>query len=322
MHWRSLLAGAVLLSAVAVQAWAEELSFAHVAEQSDPRHDALVQAARIISERTENKYEISVYPASQLGDEKSITEGVSLGIIDMALSGIGFVGERYPSFSAIGAPYMFRDYDHFVAFSNSELFEEMKAEYEELTGNHIAGIIYLGARQVTANKPIERPEDMKGMKLRVPAAPLYLMFAEAVGANAASIPFAEVYLALQQGVVDGQENPLPNIDAKKLYEVQSHIVITNHMMEASLIVIGGHLWGRLSDEERRIFDEALADAAAKSSQALRERELELEVEFASYDGITIMHPDLAPFRDRAQPIVTSGNVPWPAGLHGKIQDIQ
>lgn len=322
MDWKSLLFATALVSSVMGQAGAADLSFAHVAEQSDPRHEALVQAAQMIAEKTNGKYEISVFPASQLGDEKNITEGVSLGTVDLAMSGIGFLGEKYPTFSAIGAPYMFRDYDHFVAFSNSDLFEEMKAEYEELTGNHIGGMIYLGARQVTANKPIESPEDMAGMKLRVPGAPLYLMFAEAVGANATSIPFAEVYLALQQGVVEGQENPLPNIDAKKLYEVQSHIVMTNHMMEASMIVVGGHVWDSLSDDEKQIFDEAFARAAAVSSQALRDRELELESEFATYDGVTIIHPELEPFMEKAKPLVTSGDVPWPADLHGKIQGIE
>lgn len=322
MYWKSVLVAATLFSSIATQVWAEELSFAHVAEQSDPRHAALVQAAKTISERTGGNYEISVYPASQLGDEKNITEGVTLGTIDMAMSGIGFLGEKYPPFSAIGAPYMFRDYDHFLAFSESDLFEEMKSEYEALTGNRIAGMVYLGARQVTANKRIDHPDDMAGMKLRVPGAPLYLMFARAVDANAASIPFAEVYLALQQGVVEGQENPLPNIEAQKFYEVQSHIVITNHMTEASMIVIGGQLWDRLSEEEKKIFDEAFAEAAAESSAALRARELELETEFASYDGVTVLHPDLEPFREKAEPVVTSSDVPWPADLHGRIQAIQ
>ena len=99
---------------------------------------------------------------------------------------------------------------------------------------------------VTANKEIKKPEDMKGMKLRVPPAPLFLMFTKSVGANATPIAFAEVYLALQQGTVDGQENPLPTIMAKKFYEVQSHIMLTGHITESLLMIVGSHVWAKLT----------------------------------------------------------------------------
>ena len=108
---------------------------------------------------------------------------------------------------------------------------------------------------VTANKEIKKPEDMKGMKLRVPPAPLYLMLAKSVGANATPIAFAEVYLALQQGTVDGQENPLPTIMAKKFYEVQSHIMLTGHITESLLTIVGTHVWSKLNDAEKKIFEE-------------------------------------------------------------------
>ena len=110
---------------------------------------------------------------------------------------------------------------------------------------------------VTANKEIKKPEDMKGMKLRVPPAPLFLMFTKSVGANATPIAFAEVYLALQQGTVDGQENPLPTIMAKKFYEVQSHIMLTGHITESLLTIVGTHVWGKLNDDEKKIFNEVL-----------------------------------------------------------------
>ena len=110
---------------------------------------------------------------------------------------------------------------------------------------------------VTANKEIKKPEDMKGMKLRVPPAPLYLMFAKSVGANATPIAFAEVYLALQQGTVDGQENPLPTIMAKKFYEVQSHIMLTGHITESLLTIVGSHVWSKLSDDDKKVFNEVL-----------------------------------------------------------------
>ena len=119
---------------------------------------------------------------------------------------------------------MLRDFNHWKSYRDSKLFRDIAKGYEDKTKHKIIALTYYGERMVTANKEIKKPEDMKGMKLRVPPAPLYLMLAKSVGANATPIAFAEVYLALQQGTVDGQENPLPTIMAKKFYEVQSHII--------------------------------------------------------------------------------------------------
>src|ERR1700750_136387 len=128
---------------------------------------------------------------------------------------------------------------------------------------------------VTANKEIKKPDDMKGMKLRVPPAPLYLMLAKSVGANATPIAFAEVYLALQQGTVDGQENPLPTIMAKKFYEVQSHIMLTAHLTECLFTIVGGHVWPKLSAEDKKVFEDVLGQAAAKATDEIRAAEQRL-----------------------------------------------
>ena len=127
----------------------------------------------------------------------------------------------------------------------------------------MVAITYYGERHVTSNKPINKPEDMKGLKIRVPDAPLYTMFPRAVGANPTPIAFAEVYLALQNGTVDAQENPLPTIDAKKFYEVQKYIVLTGHITDALLTIVGGPTWSKLSDADKKIFEEVLKEAAAQ-----------------------------------------------------------
>ena len=134
---------------------------------------------------------------------------------------------------------MFRDFNHWKAFSTSPLFAELGEGYRAKSGgNKVVAITYYGERHVTSNKPINKPEDMKGLKIRVPDAPLYTMFPRAVGANPTPIAFAEVYLALQNGTVDAQENPLPTIDAKKFYEVQKYIVLTGHITDALLTIVG------------------------------------------------------------------------------------
>ena len=149
---------------------------------------------------------------------------------------------------------MFRDFDHWQKYSKSPLFKELAEGYGKATNHKVVALTYYGARHTTANKAIDTPADMKGMKLRVPQAPLFLMFTKSVGANATPIAFAEVYLALQNKTVDGQENPLPTIQAKKFYEVQTHINLTGHIFEALVTVIGAPLWNKLTAHEKKIFE--------------------------------------------------------------------
>jgi TRAP-type C4-dicarboxylate transport system substrate-binding protein len=139
---------------------------------------------------------------------------------------------------------------------------------------------------------------MKGMKLRVPPAPLYLMLAKSVGANATPIAFAEVYLALQQGTVDGQENPLPTIMAKKFYEVQTHIMLTGHITESLLTIVGATTWAKLSDADKKVFEEVLAQAAAKASDAIRADEQKIADQLRKL-GKTVVQVDREAFRKAA-----------------------
>jgi TRAP-type C4-dicarboxylate transport system substrate-binding protein len=199
------------------------------------------------------------------------------------------------------APFVLRDFDHWVSYRDSDLFAQLARGYDEKTGHHIASLTYYGQRHVTANREITKPADMNGMKLRVPPAPLFQMFTRSVGANATPIAFAEVYLALQQGTVDGQENPLPTIMAKKFHEVQSHIMLTGHITESLVTVVGGHVWGSMSDADKATFDEVLKAAAGKSTDAIREAEGRLADEFRKL-GETVVEVDRGPFIEAAKPL--------------------
>ena len=146
---------------------------------------------------------------------------------------------------------MFRDFDHWQKFKDGDLFQELSQGYKDATGHEGVSLTYYRARHTTANKKITEPADMKGLKIRVPNAPLYKMFPEAVGANATPMAFAEIYLALQQGVADAQENPLPTIRFKKFYEVQSDINLAGHITDALLTIVSGNVWARWKRATRR-----------------------------------------------------------------------
>ncbi len=295
------LVAALAILAAGPAAAQSVLKWAHVYETGEPYHQQALWAADEIKKRTDGRYSIEVFPASQLGNENQINEALTLGTVDMIYTGVAFAGSVYGPMAITNAPFILRDFDHWKAYRDSQLFKDLAAGYDDKTGHHIVSLTYYGQRNVTANREITKPEDMKGMKLRVPPAPLFQMFTKSVGANATPIAFAEVYLALQQGTVDGQENPLPTIMAKKFYEVQSHIMLTGHITESLVTIVGGHVWSGMSDEDKAVFEDVLTQAAARATDQIRTAEGELAAKFREL-GKTVVEVDRKPFIEAARPL--------------------
>lgn len=309
MRFSAVRAACAFLIAPAVAA-AETFSFAHVYEPDSIYHRWAEWAADEIAERTHGRHEVEVFPAGSLGDENEIFEGLSLGTVDMTLSGSFYASNLHGPMAISSAPFMFRDFDHWLAYRDSDVFDDIAAGYEEASGHRVLGLMYYGARHLTANRRIEAPEDMEGMKLRVPNARMYLLFPRSVGANPAPIDFAEVYLALAQGVVDGQENPLPTILAKKFYEVQSHIMLTGHLMDSLIVQISGQVWDSLSEEDRAVFGAVFEEMAEGVTQDVRRAEDELAGRFESEFGVEVVEVDREPFRAAMQPLLEGEDLPW------------
>ncbi|HWK94302.1 MAG TPA: sialic acid TRAP transporter substrate-binding protein SiaP [Pseudolabrys sp.] len=300
-----------------------KLKWAHVYETSEPYHTQALWAADEIKKQTGGRYEIGVFPASQLGNENQINEGLGLGTVDIIYTGVAFAGSIHKPLSISNAPYILRDFDHFMAYRKSQLFRDIAKGYEDKTKHKVMALNYYGQRHLTANKAINKPEDMKGMKLRVPPAPLFLMFTKSVGANATPIAFAEVYLALQQGTVDGQENPLPTIMAKKFYEVQSHIMLSGHITESLVSIVGGHVWAKMSDADKKVFDAVLVQASTNVTEQIRASELKLADEFRKL-GKTVIEPDRAAFRTAAMPLHndTAAGAGWSKAEYDALQALK
>lgn len=321
MKVRLFAAIAALALAAGIAHAQTKLKFAHVYEVSEPYHTAALWAAGEIAKRTNNRYQIEVFPASTLGKETDINQGLTLGTVDIIYTGQLFAGRTYGPIAIGGAPYMFRDFNHWKAFSTSPLFAELADGYQKKSGNKVVAITYYGERHVTSNKPINKPEDMKGLKIRVPDAPLYTMFPRAVGANPTPIAFAEVYLALQNGTVDAQENPLPTIDAKKFYEVQKYIVLTGHITDALITIIGGPTWNKLSDADKKIFEAVLKEAAARATNEIIEIEKKLGTEFGKR-GKTVVRVDRAPFRAAVVKLHNGPDATWDKATYDKLQALK
>src|SRR6476661_2592524 len=317
-----LIAACALAAAAAAPAMAQtKLKWAHVYETSEPYHKWSVWAGEEFKKRTNGKYEIQVFPASSLGKESDINQGLQLGTVDIILTGASFASQAYKPLAISYFPFIFRDAEHQLKYSKSDVFKELAAGYDKASGNHITALNYYGARHVTSNRPIAKPEDMKGLKIRVPDAPAYLAFPKALGANPTPIAFAEVYLALQNGTVEAQENPLPTIEAKKFYEVQKNISLTGHIVDSLLTVVSGSTWGKLSADDKKIFSEVMTEAAEKAGRDIVASETRLTEEFKK-KGLNVITVDKKAFAQAVLKATKPADQGYRQADYDKIQAIK
>ena len=287
---------AALLSTAGLAQAQTKLKWAHVYETSETYHTQSLWAASEIKKRSNGKFDIQVFPASTLGKETDINQGLQLGTVDIIISGPSFAARSYPRFGIAYYPFIFRDGDHLIAYSKSPVFKEMTDEFRAKTGIQVTAYTYYGARHTTAQKAFTNCAGMKGIKIRVPDVPAYTATPKACGANPTPIAFAEVYLALQNGTVEAQENPLTTIEAKKFYEVQKAIMMTGHIVDGLTTQIAPHVWNKLTDVEKTMFIEVTREAAAKATADIKKREGELVDEFKK-KGLQVVNVDRKSFQD-------------------------
>ena len=322
VKWSAVVAAVLGFAITGGAAQAQtKLKWAHVYEPNEPFHTQSVWAAGELAKRTNGRYTIDVYPSSQLGKETDINQGLSLGSVDMIISGSSFAARSYAPIGVTYYPYVFRDANHLLAYTKSDVFKELAKGYTDKTGHQILAVTYYGARHTSSNKPIKTCADMKGLKIRVPDVPAYLAMPRACGANTAPIAFAEVYLALQNGTVEAQENPLTTIEAKKFYEVQKHIALTGHIVDHLNTVVSANLWKKLSDEDKKIFSEVAQEAAARATAEIQAKEKEL-VGFFKDKGLTVSEVDKEDFKQNVLKNVTFESLGYRKSDYDKIQAIK
>ncbi len=281
-------------------------------------HQWATWAADQIRQKTDGRVDIQVFPASSLGKEEDINEGLTIGSVDIIYTGANFAERDYGPIAISDYPFALRDYNHWKAYRDSDLFKELSQGYKDATGHTVMALTYYGARHVTSNKPILKPEDMKGLKIRVPNSPVMVMFPNAVGANPTPMAFSEVYLALQQGVVDAEENPLPTIKFKKFYEVQSNINLTGHITNSLLTIVSGSAMARIGADDAKIMEAVLKEAADKCSEDINKQENELADWFRA-QGIQVNVVDKEPFRAAVKKLMTPDKVPYTQEQWDRLQ---
>jgi tripartite ATP-independent transporter DctP family solute receptor len=291
----TLLAIAVsALLPLAAQAQAMKFTLGHGAAPENPRHLASLKFAEVVKAKTGGRIEVQVAPSAQLGDDAAMVTALRTGALDMSANSQGAVSAAVPEYAAFGMPFLFSSAGAAFKLLDGPLGKEL-ADRSAEKGLVLLGTWDNGIRQMTNSKrPITKVEDLKGLKMRVPPDATLVDIVKALGAEAQQIRFAELYVALQQGVVDGQENPLVNIHASKLYEVQKHLALTNHQFQMTPLLISKRTWDKLSDADKKAVQEAAAEASALQRKLSQEADDKLLAELKS-KGVQVTTPDKAAF---------------------------
>lgn len=294
------LAGLALAGPLAAQE-SRVLKLGMQGTAGDPQHQGVMAAAKQIEEKSGGRLKLEVFPNSQLGNFTEMMEQVTLGELDFTLNPFGGMDPWVGRAGIASAAYVVRDFAHLQAILASDWGKGVLDEMKKNNQWHAVDSWYFGTRQTTSKKPIAAVGDLKGMKLRVPNSAPLLSWAKAMGASPTPVAFAEVYLALQTNQVDGQENPLPIIDAMKFMEVQTHVSLTNHLVQDQLVLMSEDTWNALSEADRTIVDEAFKAGGEVNDKIVKDKEAALLTQFEK-SGATVVKPDLDGFRAAMTPV--------------------
>jgi tripartite ATP-independent transporter DctP family solute receptor len=299
------------------------IKLGNVQATGDIVQTGLKKFADLVGERTKSQIQVQIFPASQLGTEQELLEGVQLGTLHMFEGSTGSVGRFLPDLEAFAAPYIWRDADHMLKAVRGPIGQGLAERLVKAKGMRVLDFGWLfGNRYLTTkSKAIYKPDDLKGMKIRVQPTAIYLETIKAMGANPTTMDFKEVYLGLQSGVIDGQENPPFVIFNNKLFEVQKYVMLTAHITQNQAIVINDKFYQGLSPEFRKILTEAAYEAGNFQNDLILKSEQEYLDKLKSA-GMTIVQPDVKAFREATKDVHKRVSEKWEAGLYDRIQAVK
>jgi TRAP-type transport system periplasmic protein len=298
---RALIAVAVVAACAPAMAQTVKLTLGHGAAPGNPRHEAAVKFADTVKAKTNGRIEIQVAHSAQLGDDAAMVTALRSGSLDMSANSQGAVSTVVPEYAALGLPFLFADIQKAWQLMDGPIGQEL-GQKAAAKGMVQLGLWDNGIRQMSNSKrPIRTPGDLKGLKMRTPPDPITVDIMQALGADAQQIKFSELYVALQQGVVDGQENPLTNIASAKLYEVQKYISMTGHKYESTPFLMSKRSWDRLSPADQKIFTDAAAEATQMQRRMNKEADDKLVAELKG-KGAQIDTVDAKVFADASKSV--------------------
>ncbi|MCA0938702.1 sialic acid TRAP transporter substrate-binding protein SiaP [Salipiger pacificus] len=271
--------------------------------------------------RVPGRFDVQLYDSGSLFAQGADLDALQRGNAEMTYLSYQLIADAIPAYGLLTAGYLFQSPEHYRAFLNSDIGAEFKQTVSDEMDVQLLDTCYLGTRQLNLRKArdVTTPEDLAGLKLRMPGSDAWLFLGSALGAAPTPLPFGEVYLGLQTGTIDAQDNPLPTVEAAKFYEVTEQIVLTSHLVDGINIAINNETWDRLSDEEKTAMTEA-AVASCDWNNAERVANEERLVDFFKSEGLQVTEPDVDAFRSHVQEVYFSSDrsADWPEGWAEKI----
>jgi tripartite ATP-independent transporter DctP family solute receptor len=288
--------GALCAPALARAQGQVRLTLGHGAAPGNPRSIAADRFAALLRERSNGRIELRVAGSAQLGDDAAMVTALRTGTLDLSVNSQGASSAVLPELAALGLPFLFERAEAAYRIVDGAIGEELARRFEAV-GLIALGFWDNGTRHTTnSRRAILRPEDLRGLKIRTPPDPVTIDIFQALGAATQQINFNELYVALQQGVVDGQENPLANIQSSKLFEVNRFVSLTGHKWECNPFLASRIAWARLRPEDQRLVRDAAREAGAEQRRLAQEIDLRLLAEFRANPAIAVNEVDQAPFR--------------------------
>lgn len=270
------------------------LRLSHNAAPGNPKAVASDKFAELVNKKTEGRVKVVVGGSAQFGDDAESITNMRLGTLALSANSQGATSGAVPEFAVVGLPFLFRDLPHAYKVVDGPVGDELSKAADK-KGLVLLALWDNGIRHVSNNKrPINVPDDLKGIKIRTPPDPVTLEIFNALGANPAPLAFSELYIALQQGVFDGQENPLVNIYSSKLFEVQKYISLTGHKYEATPLLASKTVWASLSKKDQTAIREAAVEATVLNRELSLAADADLQAKITAA-GVKINKVDQAPF---------------------------
>lgn len=304
---RTVLAGAIAAPAIfsisrGAQA-ATNLTLGHNAAPGNPRQTATEKFGELVKERSDGRITVRVAGAEQLGNEQSLLTSLRTGAVDMTVNSQGSSSALVPEIAALGLPFLFAN--------SAAAFKVLEGPIGEELGQRFAKVNMVplgwwdnGIRHITNSKrPIVVPADLKGLKIRTPPDPMTIDIFQALGAGTEQISFGELYIALQQGVVDGQENPLTNIASSKIFEVNKFISLSAHKWESSPFLMSQITWTRLPAADREVIKAAAKEAGDLQRKLFQDAKAKHFADFKANPKLAINEVDTAAFREASAKVV-------------------
>lgn len=319
-----LAASAIMVTAatasLAVAQDTPTLRFSAVFSEQDIRAEMMQRFEDAITD----DFTLEIHYGGTLFGQGSELVALQRGNLEMSNVSPQDIANQIPAWSLLTSAYLFRDAEHLLDFFSSETGDEMKAMAENQLGVHILGPTFFGTRHVglVGDEQIDTPEDMSGIRLRMPPGESWQFLGESLGANPTAMAYAEVYTGLQTGAIDGQDNPLPNVQNMRFYEVMDQIVLTSHLVAFDLLMVSSSVWNDMTPEQQETFQTAADEAIAWSTAEHQRNEQEL-ADFFKAEGLSLYTPNVDAFREYAQQLYLESSISdaWPEGMLERINNL-